>query len=116
APARTMAKPGACLEMDELYALGVWAEAYGVLVSFMAGAEDRGLSLGLDDAPDLAPAARIVFRILDKDGSLRDLPELRDARTRIARIHRDISEITDSYYKDQDIRSLLQSDEPTLRD
>ena len=116
APARTMAKPGACLEMDELYAVGLWAEAYGVLVSFMAGVEDRGLSLGLDDAPDLAPAARVVFRILDKDGSLRDLPELRDARTRIARIHRDISAITDSYYKDQDIRSMLQSDEPTLRD
>jgi DNA mismatch repair protein MutS2 len=115
-PFRTMAKPGACLEMDELYAIGAWAEAYGVLVSFMKGVEERGLSLGLDAAPDLVSAARIVFRIIDKDGSLRDLPELRDARARIARIHRDISAITDSYYKDQDIRSMLQSDEPTLRD
>jgi DNA mismatch repair protein MutS2 len=72
--------------------------------------------LGTAAAPDLAPASRVVFRVLNKDGSLRDLPELREARSRISRLNRDIAAITDSYYKDQDIKSMLQSDEPTQRD
>jgi DNA mismatch repair protein MutS2 len=116
APARTMSKEGAALELGELYAIGLWAESYTAFVAFMGAVEDRGLALGLGEAPDLQPVARVVFRILGKDGSLRDLPELREARARIARINRDIAAITDSYYKDQDIRSMLQSDEATLRD
>ncbi|HET7838797.1 MAG TPA: Smr/MutS family protein, partial [Rectinemataceae bacterium] len=33
-----------------------------------------------------------------------------------ARAHRDIRSLTDSFYKDPELRSMLQSDEPTLRD
>ncbi len=116
APAKAIAKVGASLEMGELYALGLWAESYSALVRFMKTVEARGPALGLGEAPDLAPVARVVFRVLEKDGSLRDLPELRDARARMARLNKDISAITDSYYKDQDLRSLLQTDEPTQRD
>jgi DNA mismatch repair protein MutS2 len=116
AAAKIIAKMGSCLEIGELYALGLWAESWTAFVPFMRGAEERGAELGLGSAPDLVPAQRVVFRVLNKDGSLRDLPELREARSRIARIHRDIAAITDSYYKDPDIRSMLQADEPTQRD
>jgi DNA mismatch repair protein MutS2 len=115
-PSRAIAKEGASLDIVELYALGIWAESYAAFVAYMRAVEDRGLSLGLGDVPDLAPVARTVFRVLNKDGTLRDLPELREARSRIARINRDIASITDSYYQDQDLRSMLQTDEPTLRD
>ncbi len=115
-PAKAVSKRGSALEMAELYALGSWAQSYSAFVSFMKGAEERGPSLGLSSAPDLLPAERIVFRVLNKDGTLRDLPELREARSRISRINRDILAITDSYYKDQDLRSMLQADEPTQRD
>jgi DNA mismatch repair protein MutS2 len=114
--AKTAAKVGSSLDQEDLYALGLWAESYGAFVAFMREAEKRGPSLSLAASPDLAPASRVVFRVLNKDGSLRDLPELRDARSRIARINRDIAAITDSYYKDQDIKSMLQTDEPALRD
>jgi DNA mismatch repair protein MutS2 len=114
--ARAVSKPGASLEMDELMALGLWAEAYYDLAGFMRRVEARGAALGMREVPDLGPAAKIVFRILNKDGTLRDLPELREARSRIARLNRDISSITDSYYRDPDLRSMLQSDEPTMRD
>jgi DNA mismatch repair protein MutS2 len=115
-PARAISKRGSALEMAELYALGLWAESCTAFVAFMRLVEARGPDLGLASAPDLGPAAKIAFRVLNRDGSLRDLPELREARTRIARINRDILAITDSYYKDQDLRSMLQSDEPTQRD
>ncbi len=115
-PSKAVAKSGSSLEQEELYALGVWAESYAAFLSFMKAAKDPGIAALLAGSPDLGPAAKAVFRVLNKDGSLRDLPELREARSRISRINRDISSITDSYYKDQDLRSMLNSDEPTVRD
>ncbi len=82
-----------------------WSEAQGPLIDAL-----------LADLPDLGPAARVVFRIVNKDGSLRDLPELRAAQERIARAHKEIAAITDSFFKNQEIRGLLQSNEPTIRD
>jgi DNA mismatch repair protein MutS2 len=67
-------------------------------------------------APELQGVARIVFRIVNKDGSLRDLPELKAARDRIARAHRDISALTDSFFRSAETKSMLQSDAPTIRD
>jgi DNA mismatch repair protein MutS2 len=113
---KVVAKSGAALEMGELMAVGAWAEAYYDMAAFARKVEARGTGLGMREAPDLGPAAKIVFRILNKDGTLRDLPELREARSRVARLNRDISAITDSYYRDPELRSMLQSDEPTMRD
>jgi DNA mismatch repair protein MutS2 len=115
-PVKVASKSGAALEQDGLYAIGLWAESYYSFLAFARLAKETGIARLLEAAPDLGPTAKIVFRVLNKDGSLRDLPELREARSRIARINRDISAITDSYYKDQDLRSMLQSDEPTQRD
>ena len=115
-PAKSVSKAGSSLEVEELYALGLWAESYAAFVSYLRGAEKRGPSLALAEAPDLSGVSKAVFRVLNKDGSLRDLPELREARDRIARINRDIASITDSFYRDSDLRAMLQADEPTLRD
>ncbi len=115
-PAKAIAKSGSSLDISELYAIGLWAESYAAFVAFMRAVEERGHDLGLGMAPDLVPVTRVVFRVLNKDGTLRDLPELRESRSRITRINQDIASITDSYYRDQDTRAMLQTDEPTLRD
>jgi DNA mismatch repair protein MutS2 len=114
--AKAAAKAGSSLEQEELFAMGLWAESYALFLAFVRQAEQRGPTFVPAGAPDLAPVARAVFRVLNKDGSIRDLPELRDARSRISRLNRDIAAITDSYYKDEGVRTMLQSDEPTLRD
>lgn len=114
--ARRASKQGSALEVEELYALGVWAESYTAFSTFAAKARDALVESALAAAFDLSSVSRIVFRILGKDGSLKDLPELREARERIARAHRDIAEITGAFYKDPEIRTMLQSDEPTQRD
>lgn len=114
--ARRASKQGSALEVEELYALGVWAESYTAFSTFAAKARDALVESALAAASDLSSVSRIVFRILGKDGSLKDLPELREARERIARAHRDIAEITGAFYKDPEIRTMLQSDEPTQRD
>jgi DNA mismatch repair protein MutS2 len=150
---KRIVKVGSSLELEELYALGLWAESFASFVAFMAktsgdrsaaaiksvegtkadeiaqpgdageGLDRRWSQAGapllpglLSAAPDLAPVSRIVFRIVNKDGSLRDLPELKAARDRIARAHRDIDAITESFFKNAETRSLLQSDAPTIRD
>jgi DNA mismatch repair protein MutS2 len=157
-------KPGMALELEELYALGLWSESYATFIAFMkktfdpaeipsspmpsepasspgsdalvpgpdgatagepgeAGTEPRwsevdGPIIGalLVCAPDLESVSHIVFRILNKDGTLRDLPELRAARDRIARAHRDISALTESFFRNPELRAMLQSDAPTIRD
>ena len=148
---RRVAKEGSSLELEELYALGLWAESYAIFLQFLAKTGKEGRNAAalplpqasepgelveaplaaerrwseaegpllpglLASAPSLANVPRIVFKILNKDGSLRDLPELRAVKDRISRAHRDIDALTDSYFRDPDTRSMLQSDAPTQRD
>ncbi len=115
-PARLISKEGTILELQELYALGQWAESFAVFASFMGKAASSKVAELLASMPDPAPVSRIAFAILNRDGTLRDLPEIRASRERIARVHRDISALTDSFYRDPEIRGMLQSDEPTVRD
>ena len=143
---KAISKEGMSLEIEELYALGLWAESFRLLgawlaawfgsparaqIAAVAGAGrkpvgdkegapaeegDEALAREVEALPDLSAVTKIAFRIINKDGSLRDLPELREARERIARAHKDISAIADSFFRNPETRSLLQSDEPTLRD
>ncbi len=115
-PAKLVSKPGTVLELEELYALGLWAESYAAFKTWLAKTASRQIAGILGGASDLTAVSRMAFKIVNRDGTLRDLPELRAARDRIARAHRDIRTLTDSFYKDPEIRSMLQSDEPTLRD
>ncbi len=123
-----LAKPGVTLELDELYAVGTWAKSFGSFVAFLRAclglvpAQERTpekagpVVPSLAAAPALDEAVAVVFKILTKDGELKDLPGIREARERIARTHRDINALADSYFRDPEIRSMLQSGEPTIRD
>jgi DNA mismatch repair protein MutS2 len=113
--ARRLAKEGYSLEFEELYALGLWAESFAAIAAFLKRAGGPVVKAALG-APDLSAMPRVVFRVLNRDGSLRDLPELREARERIARTHRDIKAASDSFFKDPELRPMLQSGEPTIRD
>ena len=115
-PVRRLAKEGTSLEIEELYALGLWAESFAAFLDFAKGARDGAIGELVSGAPSLEGVARVAFRILNRDGSLRDLPELRASRDRIAKANREIAALTDSFYRDPELRAMLQSDEPTQRD
>jgi DNA mismatch repair protein MutS2 len=115
-PIRIIAKQGACLTAEELWALGMWSEAYEALRRWMKSVNHQGFVAGWLEAPDAGAVAAIAFRIVGKDGEVKDLPELRDIRIRIQRINQDIERTTASFYQDDNARSLLQSDVPTQRD
>ncbi len=111
-----LSKEGTCLEEEDLYALGLWAEAYGELRDFLAHARNESLAKEAREAADVSEIPRIVFRILARDGTLNDLPELREAQARVRKINMEIERITASFFQDGETRSMLQSDIPTQRD
>lgn len=115
-PARVVSKPGTSLEAGELWALGMWADSYETLRRWMKDARHEELKAEVLAAASVEPIAVAAFRVVGKDGEVRDLPELRDIRSRIQRINLDIERTTASFFKDEASRSLLQSDIPTQRD
>ncbi len=115
-PLRKIGKEGAALELEELYATGLWAESFGKLVAFVGRASHPDLKAETEAAPDLKPVAAVVFRVLSPSGELRDLPELREAREAVRRLHADIERATSELTRDESLRGMLQSELPTVRD
>ncbi len=113
---RVVSKQGTCLDTEELWALGLWSDAFGNLVHWLQASRHDGLAAELAEAPDLSPVAAAAFRILGPDGEVRDLPELRDIRSRIRKLNLDIERTTASFFQNEATRSMLQSDVPTQRD
>jgi DNA mismatch repair protein MutS2 len=66
--------------------------------------------------PDCVAISREVFRVLDRDGKLRDLPEFRDIKRRINSLARDLENAAQRYAGDEETRRMLQSAVPSQRD
>ena len=128
-----LAVEGSVLEVDEAYALGIFVKRaeifrqwllkpikeprenpFGRLL-FNYGRDDplTGIASELPGCSDIAAE---VFRILDFEGKLKDLPEFREIRKRIRSIQKDIDSAGSRYAKDDDTRRMLQSEVPSQRD
>lgn len=132
------------LELDELFAIGLWAKDFDRLaalfsrIAFGGGKEAKGRDpvaladydaaamaarwaensslLVLKSCPKLQHVCKIVFDVLTQDGELRDLPEIKRIKDGISRANRDLLTIADSYRGDPELKAALQSGEPTVRD
>ena len=156
-----LAVEGAALELEEIYALGLFAERGEALRRWllMRGSNPlRSSPCGSSDAsavefcqrqnsqavrpgrtapqhprqeaapppeslsglaaalPDCAPLGREIFRVLDREGNLRDLPEFRAVKERIASLCRELEHITARYGANDETRRMLQSSLPSQRD
>lgn len=135
---------GASLSIEEFYALYLfcegesqfraWAESRAASVasgrrdslSMAAGAvpvtgitalsADGSLVSQAASLPDLSAPRNEIFRIIDKSGELRDLPELRAIKQNIRRIRQDIEKLVNRYLGDENLKPMLQSSLPTIRD
>lgn len=112
----------AVLECDEIFTLAQFALSVQKLCASVVecGGGTNGVSLPLLTArcellPDFSPALAEIFHILDENGQIRDLPELRAIRANIAKIRRDIASLLKSYTTDNALKDALQSDMPTIR-
>lgn len=112
-----LGKEGAALDLEEAYALGLFAEAAAALRAWMSAPASPAPLPGIAAAfPDCSSVAREVFRVLDRDGSLRDLPEFRDIKRRIQGLRRELEAAAARYATDDETRRMLQSDVVTQRD
>lgn len=65
--------------------------------------------------PDLTVAENEIDRVVDKNGEMKDLPEIRAIRNRIAALHKEIDTEIRSYTTDPLYSASLQSTVPVLR-
>ena len=124
---------GTVLEIDEAYALGIFitrAEAFKqwLLKPFRTGAKTGPADSSYSHTPD-DPLVQIagelggcheisaeIFKILDKEGKLRDLPEFRNIRRRIQSLTKELESAGSRYVKNEETRRMLQSELPSQRD
>jgi len=126
-----LAVEGSILDADEMLALGLFLERGEELRRFIiAGIPDNeiqkneiphnnekaNLRLLAESAPDCAPPAAAIFRIIDRDGTVRDLPEIQKIRRRIQDLTRDLEQIAGRFGADETQRRMLQSGLPSQRD
>ena len=111
-----LAVEGTALELDEAYAIGVFVERGLALKAWIAKTSEPGLSELCLAAPDCAAIPREVFRVLDREGRLRDLPEFAEISRRIQKLIHDLDTVIFRYTQDEDSRRMLQSTVPSQRD
>ncbi|MFP3088746.1 endonuclease MutS2 [Treponema sp. TIM-1] len=121
---------GMVLELDEAYALGVFIQAADAFQRWLrsshgdrAQGESTGFGEGptslpvlVSELPDCSPLTREIFRVLNKDGSLRDLPEFRAIKGRIRNLTGELEAVVSRYTGTEETRRMLQSALPSQRD
>jgi DNA mismatch repair protein MutS2 len=128
-----LAVEGAVLEIDEACALGIFVERGTALKAWLLRAPDPGpgpaapvdgpcfepgLSLGeiLSGLPDCSALALEIFKVIDRDGKLRDLPEFRAIRRRIQNLRGELEAAVARYTGTEEARRFLQNPLPSQRD
>jgi DNA mismatch repair protein MutS2 len=108
---------GTSLKAEELYALGIFAERGEALKAWLGGeSSDTVLKDVLGEMPDCSAVSKEVFRVLDRDGQLRDLPEFREIKRRIAGLMSELEKTVARYTGNEESRRMLQSAVPSQRD
>jgi DNA mismatch repair protein MutS2 len=110
---------GTSLEAEEAYAIGLFVQRGETLKSWIGGDGDilkSRLQTVWTGLPDCSAVAAEVFRVLDHDGKLRDLPEFRAIRRRIQSLTADLEASVSRYTGSEETRRMLQSTVPSQRD
>jgi len=111
---------GTVLDIDEMLALGLFIErsfefTKWLKKDFNEPAAQPLLST-LNVIPDCSQAAGEIFRVIDREGNLRDLPALRAIRKRISGLERDLKNAVSRYSVNDEFKRMLQSPLPSQRD
>jgi DNA mismatch repair protein MutS2 len=117
---------GTVMDLDEVLAIALFIERAGEIknwiikeLSGFAEQETDGrkeLLVMLGSLPDCTPAAAEIFKIIDREGKLRDLPVLRAIKRRIESLEKELKAAVSRYSSDDEYRRMLQSPIPSQRD
>jgi DNA mismatch repair protein MutS2 len=95
------------LSLEEIWATGLFLREGAALLAWL---EYPPPPAGLDEVQ------RAIFAVIDKDGGLRDLPQLRAIKNSIAALETDLQRLVKQYCANAQTRAYLQSDVPSERD
>ena len=110
---------GTVLELDEVLAVGLFIERGLEFSKWLGKERENGkeiLSSMLDNLPDCSDVMTEIFKIIDREGNLRDLPALRAIKRRINSLEKDLKSAVSRYLSDDDYKRMLQSPLPSQRD
>jgi DNA mismatch repair protein MutS2 len=117
---------GSVLDIDEILAIGLFVERSIEFVNWLSKESDdfkypqtdgkQELSLILEKLPDCKPVSAEIFKIIDRDGNLRDLPVLRAIKKRISSLEKELNSAVSRYSSSDDYKRMLQSPLPSQRD
>ena len=111
---------GAALNQEQIFALGLFATYVEKTRSAINGARSElkipDLARTMDSIPFLGQAADEIFKILDiSTGEVKDLPVLREIRSRISSLKKEIENAIRKYTSDTSLNQALQSNVPAFR-
>ena len=110
---------GARLDLQDLYALGLFCKASREAKEKIAGSKDELGLKNLDSLaqkiPDLSRAEEEIFKVVDKDGGLKDLPALREIKSAMQKIRREIEASFKKIVTDPALSRSLESTLPVMR-
>jgi len=112
---------GTILDLDEAFAVGLFIERGEELRKWILKGEinfkDQFFdSLSNNNFPECGAVASEIFKIIDKEGNIRDLPALRAIKKRIISLEKDLKGAVSRYTADDDYKRMLQSAVPSQRD
>ncbi|MCL2600205.1 MAG: endonuclease MutS2, partial [Treponema sp.] len=114
---------GSSLDLDEACAIGLFVERVEELRKWLNPPQPErtwtphpALAETLDDMPDCGEVASAVFRVMDREGNIRDLPELRAIRQKIRTLKTGLDAVVSRYTANEETRRMLQSAIPSQRD
>lgn len=140
-----LSKEGTLLEVEELYALGLWVRSYEQLFGFLRPAcvqapqkkpaepgagsmllspqnegdeawAKAGVETIIREAPPLSRIREIIFGILTQDGELKDLPRIRTLREAIRSAQSENRKAIERILTNPELQDALQSTAATERD
>ncbi|MDR1211118.1 MAG: Smr/MutS family protein [Spirochaetaceae bacterium] len=106
---------GACLETDEACALGLFVERAHEFGAWILKSGETDIAALAGELPDCSAVPGAVFRVLTREGVMRDLPALREIRHRIQRLGRELEVLGSRYTLDDEYRRMLRSELPSQR-
>jgi len=117
---------GAVLDIDEILAIGLFVERADEFTKWINKDRNEGKELPtdgkdtlfslLDNLPVCSPVSTEIFKIIDREGNLRDLPALRAIRKRINSLEKELNGAVSRYASSDDYKRMLQSPLPSQRD
>lgn len=107
------------LSLEQVYSLGQFCNSVKKVTTALQSAK---IDLGINNLaeltesfPDLSVPYSEIFRIITPDGEMKDLPELRAIRNKIASLNQKIKSIMHKFISDSKYSDIIESNVPALK-